>query len=145
MSPDLSKTLTKWGERLVAFDIQPLLIRATKTRLALLAVQRGAVNARSTSLVLDEYFPYVRTTDGTTPWYLPSAPVTVLVNPPFTRVTAPASCLWGNGLVSKAALFLESCLAQLKRPLSIYAILPDVLRTGSRYGNVVRETWRAMQ
>ncbi len=139
VAPDLDKTLTEWGQRLVAFDIQPLLVRATKTRLALLAVQRGATHIKSTPLVLDEFFPYIRNTDGMSPWDLPPAPVIVLVNPPFTRVKTTAPCGWASGSVSKAALFLESCLAQRKRPLSIFAILPDVLRTGSRYGK-----WRKM-
>src|SRR5262249_27071440 len=77
--------------------------------------------------------PYIQTVDGTSVWEFLPAPSIVLVNPPFTRVIAPPSCRWGRGLVSQAALFLDCCVGQPVTPLSIYAILPDVLRTGSRY------------
>jgi hypothetical protein len=122
---------------LAGFDLQPLLTRLTKLRLALLAVHRGASQSGSGPIDIDRFFPLIRTGDGMAPWNLP--PVTVLVNPPFTRVTAPVSCTWGAGSVSRAALFVESCLNQSPRPRYIHAILPDVLRTGSRY-----QKWRSL-
>jgi type I restriction-modification system DNA methylase subunit len=133
----LDQTLAEWGKRLVGFDLQPLLVRATKMRLALLAISLGAKQRQKRLPDLDALFPHIRVADGTASWNVPAAAFSVLVNPPFTRVTAPPTCEWGSGLVSKAALFLEACLDQIKRPASIHAILPDVLRTGSRY-----EKWR---
>lgn len=134
---DLEQTLSAWGRRLAGFDVQPLLIRATKARLSLLAIHRGAKQRGTERLDLDQIFPHIRIQDGTSSWRIPPGPVCVLVNPPFTRVTAPPGCRWASGSVSQAALFLEACLRQTVRPLHIHAILPEVLRTGSRY-----ERWR---
>jgi hypothetical protein len=134
---DLELTLGDWGGRLAGFDLQPLLVRAAKTRLALLAICRGVKRGSRNGLDLDQLFPHIRVRDGTNSWQLPPGPLCVLLNPPFTRVTAPPSCRWATGSVSQAALFIEACLRQTVRPLQIHAILPDVLRTGSRY-----ERWR---
>lgn len=137
LSGDLERTLSDWGDRLAGFDVQPLLVRAAKTRLALLAISLGMRHTGKNRLDLDQLFPHIHIQDGTDLWQLGPGPVCVLVNPPFTRIKAPASCRWANGSVSQAALFIESCLRQAVRPLQIHAILPDVLRTGSRY-----EKWR---
>jgi len=134
---DLEQTLSAWGGQLAGFDVQPLLVRATKVRLALLAISRGTKRGGKGRIDLDQLFPHVRIQDGTNLWQVPPGPVCVLVNPPFTRITAPPGCRWASGSVSQAALFLEACLRQTVRPLQIHAILPEVLRTGSRY-----ERWR---
>ncbi len=139
VGPDLGQTLARWGRRLVGFDVQPLLVHAAKTRLALLAIRRGASRTATARLNLDALFPHIRVHDGTTLWRLPPGPVCVLVNPPFTRMKAPGACDWASGSVSQAALFIEACLLQTIGPFQIHAILPDVLRTGSRYGK-----WRKL-
>jgi hypothetical protein len=137
LARNLEMTLADWGGRLAGFDLQPLLVRAAKTRLALLAICRGVRRGSKNGLDLDQLFPHISVCDGTTPWQLPQGPLCVLLNPPFTRVTSPPGCRWAAGSVSQAALFIEACLRQTVRPLQIHAILPDVLRTGSRY-----ERWR---
>jgi len=137
LETDLKRTLCEWGGRLAGFDVQPILVRAAKTRLALLAIRRGLRHRGKDGLDLDKLFPHICVGDGTKPWQLPRGPLCVLLNPPFTRIVAPSDCGWAKGSVSQAALFIEMCLRQTKRPLQIHAILPDVLRTGSRY-----EKWR---
>ena len=42
IDPDLGRTLTMWGRRLIGFDLQEEFIRATKARLILTALARGA-------------------------------------------------------------------------------------------------------
>ena len=137
LGSDLERTLRGWGGRLAGFDVQPVLVRAAKTRLALLAIRRGVRHRGKGGLDLNQLFPNIRVHDGTRPWQLPRKPLCVLLNPPFTRIAAPPSCEWAGGSVSQAALFIEACLRQTMRPLQIHAILPDVLRTGSHY-----EKWR---
>jgi hypothetical protein len=139
LTRNLELTLADWGGRLAGFDLQPLLVRAAKTRLALLAICRGARRGSRNGLDLDQLFPHIRVRDGTSSWQLAPGPLCVLLNPPFTRVTAPPGCRWAAGSVSQAALFIEACLRQTVQPLQIHAILPDVLRTGSRY-----ERWRRL-
>ena len=136
---DLSSTLIDWGKRLMGFDLQPLLIRATKTRLALLALSRSVPFNVQQSPDLNAAFPLIKTGDGTAAWGLSDSSVFVFINPPFTRVIAPEDCPWSSGLTSQAALFIDSCLAQKTKQCSIHAILPDVLRTGSRY-----KKWRQL-
>src|SRR5260370_36345176 len=48
-------------------------------------------------------------------------------------IQAPNTCKWNAGLVTEAALFLEKCVKNALPGAKIVAILPDVLRTGSRY------------
>jgi hypothetical protein len=139
VGPDLEQTLADWGRRLVGFDLQPLLVRAARTRLALLAIRRGVIRTAKLRLDLDALFPHIRVCDGTGVWRLPTGPICVLVNPPFTRTKAPQGCQWASGSVSQAALFIEACLLQAIGPFQMHAILPDVLRTGSRY-----EKWRRL-
>jgi hypothetical protein len=61
----------------------------------------------------------------------------VLVNPPFNLVEAGEKILWSKGKVSAAALFIDRIVENIDSGTSIYAILPDVLRSGSRY-----QKWR---
>ena len=55
------------------------------------------------------------------------------MNPPFTYQPAPEHLLWSSGRTSTAAMFLAKAVDQSQRGTKITAILPDVIRTGSRY------------
>ena len=57
----------------------------------------------------------------------------VLVNPPFTAVPSPEGCEWAGGKVNGAADFLARVVVRLRPGVEVSAILPDVLRSGSRY------------
>src|SRR5262249_34357984 len=59
--------------------------------------------------------------------------VCIILNPPYTMVETPKTCTWTSGLVSQAALFLEKYVKTASPGTKIAAILPDVLRTGTRY------------
>jgi len=60
----------------------------------------------------------------------------VLLNPPYAAVTTKAS--WATGRVTEAAPFTIDVARRTSPGTRIAAILPDVLRTGSRY-----EKWRS--
>lgn len=62
----------------------------------------------------------------------------VVMNPPFYDTDAPDNCSWGTGKTQIAARFVEHVLAQAKPHQEIVAVLPDVLRSGTRYGR-----WRS--
>jgi hypothetical protein len=55
----------------------------------------------------------------------------VAINPPFTSTTAVHT--WGEGAVNSAAIFTEVCLKSMRPGARMVAILPDVLRSGTRY------------
>jgi len=63
----------------------------------------------------------------------------ILMNPPFSHVIAPKECNWTSGKVNLASLFVQTCVENATPGTSITAILPDVLRSGSRY-----KKWRAL-
>ncbi len=135
LAADLASTLDSWGERLHGFDIHEEFVLATKARLVLLAVARGARADLSTTLRLESLFPNIRQGDFLTQQKLERPPGCVIVNPPFQRVPTPRGVTWSSGLVSRAALFLDKCLDLVPAGTRIAALLPDVLRSGSRYTN----------
>ena len=52
-------------------------------------------------------------------------------------VQAPPTCEWASGKVNSAAVFMETCINRSQPMTRIIAILPEVLRSGSRY-----DKWR---
>jgi hypothetical protein len=135
LAADLISTLDSWGERLHGFDIHEEFILATKARLVLLAVARGAPAGSSPTLRLESLFPNIRQGDFLAQQKLERLPGCVIINPPFQRAPTPRGVTWSSGLVSRAALFLDRCLDLVPPSTRIAALLPDVLRSGSRYTN----------
>ena len=58
------------------------------------------------------------------------------LNPPYFSLDCERP--WGSGKVSAAAVFVEHALRHMDAGSTLLAVLPDVLRSGSRYGK-----WRA--
>ena len=135
MKPELIETLVEWGKVLVGFDINPAFVEATRYRLALLAIQRisSSANRLIPSLPLPELFPLVQARSAMEEWQLSIPPSLIVVNPPFSYGATPNGCVWASGRVSNAALFMDACLNNGSEGAQVLAILPDVLRTGTRY------------
>lgn len=55
----------------------------------------------------------------------------VVLNPPFVPIPVTAS--WANGLVNAAAVFTLHALREMQAGARLLAVLPDVLRSGTRY------------
>ena len=134
---DINDTVTAWGNQLYGHDIHPEFIRATKIRLLLLAIERGA-KGPIPDTDISEFFPHIQESD-----YLVDPSLSkvncIVVNPPYSIVQAPAQCSWASGIISNASLFMEKCVTTSDPNTKIVALLPDVLRTGSRYSK-----WREM-
>jgi len=124
----LPSTLSLWSEIIHGIDIHPEFIEVTKLRLILLAKQRG--NFVSHHPAIDTIFQNIRCTDALSARAFPSI---VLINPPYHGMEAPDSCKWSKGLVSSAAVFLDHVVQNTPPSGHIYALLPEVLRCGSRY------------
>lgn len=137
VSPSLHATITAWGRRLAGFDLHARFIRATHLRLVVLALSRGAEFDLDGPLSLAGYFPNIRRGDGLREIATLRNIEALIVNPPFASVLAPKSCGWAVGRVTKAAIFFDRCLQHLPAGAAISAVLPDVLRSGSRY-----QMWR---
>lgn len=127
----LASTLSSWGEIIHGIDVHAEFIEATKLRLVLLAKQRG--NFASQPPGLNNLFPNIQCADALSAHMIfPATPI-VLLNPPYQGMKAPDSCRWGRGTVSAAAVFLEHIVRNTLPGGRIYALLPEVLRCGSRY------------
>ena len=134
----LKATLRSWGECLVGFDLDTRFISATKARLTLLARQRSPDGWR-TSVPRDSIaFPNIVVADGLSRPHIDySDNVRLLMNPPYSAVQAAEDCSWTTGGVCAAAVFLDHWIDRLPPGAEIVALLPDALRSGTRY-----QRWR---
>ena len=134
MAKDLKTTLNNWSCILGGYDLHPQFIQSTKIRLILLAIYRGAkADPNFSESFLRSEFNNIRIGDGLKNAKQIYNASHLIMNPPYTMMTAGDSCGWANGSVSTAAVFLDSYLSILGGGSQVLAILPDVLRTGSRY------------
>jgi N-6 DNA Methylase len=136
---DFASTLVEWKTRILGRDVEPEFVRATRVRLALAALRREPSGSRLRLPPIDELFPEIRAGSSLSEHELYQRASHIVINPPFTMVDAPDSCSWGGGKVNGAALFMEACVTRSKPGTRVFAILPEVLRSGSRY-----EKWRQM-
>jgi hypothetical protein len=134
------ETLDEWGSLLLGSDTSAVLVRAARARLVLAAAAHFQMSSRTnrSTLQLDSVFPHIRLGNGLAKEHARPDASHVFLNPPFTMSPAPAHCTWTTGKVNNAAVFVDSCITTSKPGTKIVAILPDVLRSGSRYRG-----WRA--
>jgi hypothetical protein len=132
----VSATLEAWGARLYGTDVRPTFVRAARIRLALLAAHRHGSSTSLTEARLEELLPNLRVGNGQTA-AVPNG-ATVVLNPPYGTVEAPRRLTWASGKVSRAAIFTARVLEAAPNGVNLAAILPDVLRSGTRYSR-----WRA--
>lgn len=140
LQKDLKSTLEAWGSRVIGLDLHEELAAVAKERLTFLATVRS-VNQRlcidTPEKVDAKFFSLINSGD-----YISQSDVTekadcVVMNPPFLEVDAPKDCSWSSGKVQLAAIFTDKVIRSGKIGQTIVAVLPDVLRSGTRY-----EKWR---
>ena len=143
-------TLKAWGAQLSGCDVSADFVRLAKARLTLLAAQRCRVRPPLDSAVSDDVFPNIIVADSLASSQSWAGGNVIVMNPPFGYTSAPADCAWATGRVNTAALFVDRAIQNVSDGVRIVALLPDVLRSGSRYvawreatqalGCVTRET-----
>jgi len=134
---ELSQTLACWGKVLRGYDLHKMFIEATKIRLVLEALNRGAIKDCSLEDAL-LYFPYIRVADAMSIQKEDVVDIShIIMNPPFSSWNSPKINYWKQGKVNAAGVIFDHYLRILPNECDISAILPDVLRSGSRY-----EAWR---
>lgn len=150
LEPTIQNRLDTWGDRLGGCDVSRDFVRLAKARLTLLAAKRRRVRTQLDPLASIDAFPKILVADSLSPARcIPSADV-IVMNPPFGYTSAPADCAWASGRVNLAAIFVDRVIHDIPDGTRIVALLPDVLRSGSRYiawrkamrtlGSVLRET-----
>ncbi len=128
-----------WEKHLRGTDLHAEFVETAKLRLMTNALLKSRT-ATAATLKKEKNKNYIiRQADGlkTNPHY--KVATHIYVNPPFNQVSAGEKLTWAKGKVSAAALFMDKIIRHCKPGTSIIAILPDVLRSGTRY-----EKWRAM-
>jgi hypothetical protein len=136
LSSTLSQTLKNWGRQISGTDLHSEFVEGTKTRLLLLARKRhGAMNRSNGSA--NEYFPNIRVANGLRDNEEFRRATHIFMNPPFSAVRAPKRCAWASGRVSAAAMFTANSLEFVRAETQIFAVLPEVLRSGT-----FSENWR---
>lgn len=129
----LAETLYEWGKVLHGMDIHNSFIEACKLRLIFEAMNRGAKKDCPLQAALD-LLPSIRVADVMATTRKDFDNIThVAMNPPFTSWTAPKNSFWKKGKVNSAGVVFEHIIELIPCASKISAILPDVLRSGSRY------------
>lgn len=129
----LSATLKVWGEVLWGFDLHLHFIEATKLRIIVEALNQGVEQDCDLEEALD-LLPNIVVKDALAVEQQELENVThVLMNPPFTITPSPKVNYWKEGKVNAAGIVLDNYLRILPKGCRVSAILPDVLRSGSRY------------
>jgi hypothetical protein len=129
---DLQTTLEEWGRVLRGVDREPEFVDAARQRLMLLALARGARPTLRRPFDLAQLLPGLRVGNGLRELELSDADLVVL-NPPYGRTSAPEGTPWGKGSITEAAVWLDWATQVMRPGVRLLAILPDVLRSGSRY------------
>jgi hypothetical protein len=133
----LSATLTKWGAVLRGYDLYESFVDATKLRLIIEALSRGAEKDCSLEQALLK-LPNIQLRDTMSVTAEDLSDVThAIMNPPFSSWESPQINYWKKGKVNAAGVVLDHYIRNLPAKCNVSAILPDVLRSGSRY-----EHWR---
>jgi hypothetical protein len=130
---DLELTLHKWGERIAGLDLRPEFVRAARVRLFLAALSRCKFSGLKTPSYSDRWFPLLSAGNFFENLNNLQSASMIVINPPYQLIKAPEDCSWASGKVSNAALFMDYCVSNSSPNSRILAILPDVLRSGSRY------------
>jgi len=136
---NLQETLTIWAKHITGYDLHYEFIRATQLRLTLLAVSLYPSEISTLAylkptdifkgLRVGNVFNHTATTQK----------ACIVVNPPFGYMNATEDCQWATGKIQIAGWFLEKLLRTAQKGQHVVAILPDVLRSGTRY-----RKWRDM-
>ena len=132
VSPSLEQTLRAWDKRLVGRDAVADFARAARARLTLAAISRGAVRCPNAAGHAADLLTNISDGDGRELDF--DVDTAILLNPPYGRIRAPTECDWTSGLTTEAALFLDGVIDRAAAGVRIAAVLPEVIRAGSRYG-----------
>lgn len=132
LGPTLQSTVRSWGKRLAGFDTRGDLIRLCKARLCMMARARGNFHDEIDPLTA---FPHIVERDmmaSESDGLLGRADA-ILFNPPFGKTTWAKKLNWAAGEINAAAIFLDRLTTTIRSDTVIAAVLPEVLRCGSRY------------
>lgn len=137
------KTIEDWSKRLVAIDLRKSFLDITWLRIQALAVHRHSIEkGQAVDFVFRELPESFIVGDALTINLDLRQHDCVVMNPPYQRIVAPALSFVGKGKRSAAAIHLEHILLQAPPGVGVFALVPDVLRSGSSYERFRKELRR---
>lgn len=137
LSCDQNSPTRRWEEKFVAKDIFQEFVDITWARLQTLYSSTGDLDIKHYKQS-SQPLSFEAGDSLSMEWNLRPEDV-VLMNPPFHKSKSPGWSDLSNGTTSSAALFLEKALISAPSGVIIAAILPEVIRSGSRYANLRAE------
>lgn len=146
---DPKTTILEWAKILHANDSNADFVNITKLRLVLLAnyILLPKATIQEVISTWEQYtFPFL-TVGNALDLYIPDIDI-VLLNPPYQQIITNKIYPWGKGKISLAAVFIYEFYHKYPKAI-IAAILPDVIRSGSRYIKLRRDLsmfpWKCAQ
>lgn len=131
LGESLCETISNWGLVLAGLDLDPELVRLAKARIVAFARIKG--NFTDSLESVDDAFPLIKSGNFFSDFAELKRPSAFLFNPPFVATNSPTELTWASGLVNNAAVFLAKLIQEKRPEAPISAILPEVLRSGTRY------------
>ncbi|MEZ0064317.1 hypothetical protein ABIA32_000295 [Streptacidiphilus sp. MAP12-20] len=135
-----ARSLALWNRRLRGHDLQESYVTAARMRLVLALLERHRLAGSDEPLAADRVagaLPLLQVGDGLQQLHSLGRPArfggSLLLNPPYGMAEAGPACTWSSGSTSLAATFTAAAAAALRDGSRLTAVLPDVLRSGSRY------------
>lgn len=135
LGPTLDATLKAWAGRLIGVDLYGPFLALAWHRLQALAMERhGLAHPRlRLATVCPATFRVANSLRE--PWQLRAGDGLVM-NPPFQAIAAPRGTINGTGRVTAALPFLERAVGHAPPGVHIVALVPEVMRSGSRYARL---------
>jgi len=125
-----SETSRFWSDRIYGQDIFKDFIRSARSRILLSCSNKSIVN--SSDFDTSFYFKNIIEKNFFEENHIKKADC-IVTNPPFGYVDLTGKVEWGSGRGQLAALFVDNLIESGRDGQRLVAILPDVLRSGSRY------------
>ena len=135
----IAETLSYWSSNIFGQDLATDFVRSAKARLVLSSMYLSSFKKqRVLKTNKRKFFKNITINDFFKESSIIQKADCIVTNPPYGSVDLTGKVSWTSGKGQLSALFLEQILHASKDGQRVIAILPDVLRSGSRY-----RKWRA--
>lgn len=129
----LKETLTAYNQVVLGYDVESVFVECTKLRIIHYALLQGChwdLDSLEEGKIL---LSSIKCGDALSGDVWEDDYDVVLMNPPYFSLGEYRGDIWGAKRVTAAAAFLEKAISHSADGVQILAILPDVIRSGSRY------------
>ena len=133
-----TETLSYWSSKIFGQDLNADFVRSAQARLVISSLYLSSIEKNRHLINKKNFFENIVVNDFFEDSSIIQKADCIVTNPPYGNVDLTGKVTWTSGKGQLAALFLDHIINASKDGQRVIAILPDVLRSGSRYGK-----WRA--